>query len=160
VLYTCDLPDCTSHAGILQANLRAIGIELDVRQFPLDEFFARVQKPGEPWDLAYWNWFFEYPDPANFIHDQLGPGGGMPAPAHDPGVNEAIADADSLTGDARLNAYARLDRHLAENIVPALPFASGTTTHFLSARMGCPVLHPVYGLDLAALCVRQDVEGE
>ncbi len=48
--------------------------------------------------------------------------------------------------------------HLAEHTVPAVPFASGTTTHFLSARMGCPVLHPVYGLDLAALCIGEDAE--
>jgi hypothetical protein len=41
-----------------------------------------------------------------------------------------------------------------------VPFASGTTTHFLSARMGCPVLHPIYGLDLAALCIRPDSDAE
>jgi hypothetical protein len=29
---------------------------------------------------------------------------------------------------------------------------------FVSARMGCPVLHPLYGLDLAALCVRDEEE--
>jgi ABC-type oligopeptide transport system substrate-binding subunit len=156
VLYTCDLPDCTSHARILQANLRAIGIDLDVRQFPLGEFFARVQKRGEPWDLAYWNWFFDHPDPSNFIDDQLGPEGGMPPAVHDPGINAAITDVGQLNGDARLNAYARLDRDLAARALPALPFASGTTTHFLSARMGCPVLHPVYGLDLAALCVSDE----
>ena len=33
---------------------------------------------------------------------------------------------------------------------PAAPFATGTATYFLSARMGCQVLHPIYGLDLAA----------
>jgi hypothetical protein len=38
-------------------------------------------------------------------------------------------------------------------VVPAAPFAAGTITHFLSARMGCEVLHPLYGLDLAALCI-------
>jgi peptide/nickel transport system substrate-binding protein len=159
VLYTCDFPDCTTHAGILQANLRAIGIELDVRQFPLSEFFARVQKPGEPWDLAYWNWFPAYPDPSDFIDVQLGPGA-MPAAVRDPATSKAIARAARLSGDARLNAYARLDRDLAANVLPAVPFASGTTTHFLSARMGCPVLHPVYGLDLAALCIRPDSDAE
>ena len=33
--------------------------------------------------------------------------------------------------------------------------ATGTTSYFLSARMGCQVLHPLFGLDLAALCVKQ-----
>jgi YVTN family beta-propeller protein len=158
VLYTCDLPDCTSHAGILQADLRRIGIDLDVRQFPIgnDEFFRRVRKPGEPWDLAYWNWFPEYADPSDFIDGLLGPGGGMPAAVRDPAIAEAIADAASLRGEARLSAYARLDRHFAADVLPAMPFASGTTTDFLSARMGCPLLHPIYGLDLAALCIRPE----
>jgi YVTN family beta-propeller protein len=160
VLYTCDFPDCTRHAQILQANLRAIGIDLDVRQFPLGEFFVRIQKPDEPWDLAYWNWFFDYPDPSNFIDDQFGPRGQTPAAVRDPATSKAIARAARLSGDARLNAYARLDRDLAERVVPAVPFASGTTTHFLSARMGCAVLHPIYSLDLAALCVRPDVDAE
>jgi YVTN family beta-propeller protein len=159
VLYTCDLPDCTSHAGILQADLRAIGIDLDVRQFPLRESLERVRRPGEPWDLAYWNWFPEYADPSDFIDVELGPGypgAGIPAAVRDPATDEAIADAARLTGDARLSAYARLDRHLAADVLPAVPFASGTTTRFLSARMGCPLPHPVYGLDLAALCIRPD----
>jgi hypothetical protein len=80
----------------------------------------------------------------------------MPAAVRDPTDSEAIADAARLSGDARLNGYARLDRHLAADVLPAVPCASGTTTRFLSARMGCPVLHPVYGLDLAALCIRPD----
>ena len=69
MLYTCDLPGCTRHAQILRSNLEAIGITLEVRQFPLSEFFGRVFRPGEPWDLAYFNWFGEYPDPADFIND-------------------------------------------------------------------------------------------
>jgi hypothetical protein len=60
-----------------------------------------------------------------------------------------------LTGDARLRAYAKLDRDLAADAVPAVPFATGTASYFLSARMGCQVLHPIFGLDLAALCVRR-----
>lgn len=57
-------------------------------------------------------------------------------------------------------AYAQLDRDLAEHAAPAAAVATGTVTHFLSARMGCQVLHPVYGLDLAALCVQDAVDAE
>ena len=69
-----------------------------------------------------------------------------------------MADAALLSGDERLSAYARLDRDIAEQAVPAAPFASGTMTHLFSARMGCQVLHPVFVVDLAALCI--DDEGE
>jgi YVTN family beta-propeller protein len=155
MLYTCDLPGCTRHAQILRSNLEAIGITLEVRQFPIGEFFARVLRPGEPWDIAYSNWFGEYPDPANFINDFF-------EEFSDDFVlferefERRSKQAASLVGDRRFAAYAELDRELSVNQVPAVPFASGTTTHFVSARVGCQVLHPVYSLDLAALCVRDE----
>ena len=64
-----------------------------------------------------------------------------------------------LSGATRIRAYAKLDRELAAQAAPAAPFASGSTTYLLSARMGCQVLHPIYGLDLAALCVRHGADG-
>ncbi len=159
VLYTCDLPDCTRHAEILRSNLGAIGIELEIRQFPLEEFFTRISKPGEPFDLTYWNWIFDYADPATFINDQFSTKRfGLPPVVTDPEIQRRMEAAALLTGDARLRAYARLDRDLAEQVVPAAAFASGTITHFFSARMGCQILHPIYVLDLAALCVRDEGE--
>jgi YVTN family beta-propeller protein len=159
VLYTCNTPACTRHAGILRSDLRAIGISFDVRQFSLGEMFARIQRPGEPWDLTYWNWFADVADPFNFVNAQFGAHGFAPGYFRDPDFNRRMAAAARLTGDARLRAYAALDRDLAETAVPAAPFASGTVTHFLSARMGCQVLHPIYSLDLASLCIRPDVDG-
>ena len=153
MLYTCDLPGCTRHAQILRSNLEAIGITLEVRQFPLNEYFPRLFRPGEPWDMAYFNWFVEYPDPANFINDLIA-GAGDEVLFVEPQFERRLKEAVSLVGDGRFAAYAELDRELSKDQVPAVPFASGTTTHFLSARIGCEVLHPVYGLDLAALCVR------
>jgi hypothetical protein len=64
--------------------------------------------------------------------------------------------ASRLRGEARLRAYARLDRDLAARAAPQATFATGEARYFLSARMGCEVPHPIYGLDLAALCVRDE----
>ena len=160
VLYTCDLPGCTSHAEILRSNLRAIGIELDVRQFPVGILFARTVNPGEPFDLAYSNWFADYADPANFTNYLFGTEGEFGSLYEDSEMERRLAAAAGQAGDARLRAYAELDVYLAHQAVPAVPFASGTVTHFLSARMDCQVLHPIYGLDLAALCVRDDADDE
>jgi YVTN family beta-propeller protein len=158
VLYTCNFPGCTRHAQILRSNLDAIGIDLDVRQFPLEEYFSRLHRPGEPWDLAWSNWFFDYPDPASFINDQFAVPN-QPTSIDDPTALRRMSAAARLSGAARRRAYAQVDRYLAERVVSAAPFASGTITHFLSARIGCQILHPVYALDLAALCVR-DEDGE
>ena len=128
-----------------------------MRQFPIPEFFARIHRPDEPWDIAYSNWLLDYADPATFIND-LFEDPSSPSAVSDPEFLSRMAAAAQLTGDARLRAYAQLDRDLAEQEAPAVPFATGTVTHFLSARMGCQVLHPIYSLDLAALCVRDDAE--
>jgi len=36
----------------------------------------------------------------------------------------------------------------------AAPFASGASRDFFSARIGCQLYRPVYGIDLGALCLR------
>jgi hypothetical protein len=35
---------------------------------------------------------------------------------------------------------------------PWAPFAHTTTRHFVSRSFGCFIAHPVYGVDLAAVC--------
>ena len=154
VLYTCDFPGCSRHGQILRSNLAAIGIDLEVREFSIPELFERVSRPGEPFDIAYSNWFFDYADPFSYINLQFGAGGLSAARFSDPHWHRRMEAAARLSGEPRLRAYARLDRELAAEAAPAAPFATGTTSYFLSARMGCQVLHPIYGLDLAALCVR------
>jgi YVTN family beta-propeller protein len=159
VLYTCSRPGCTRNAQILQSNLDAIGIDLEVRQFPSELYFSAIGAPDRPWDLAYFPWLVDYADPFNFINSLYGPtADAEPANFRDPGLWKRMAVASRLTGDARLRAYARLDRDLAERAVPATPFASEVETHFFSARMGCQLQHPIWGLDLAALCVRDEDE--
>jgi ABC-type oligopeptide transport system substrate-binding subunit len=155
VLYTCNLPGCTAHGQILRSNLRAIGIDLDVRQFSLGEMFRRTSNPNEPFDIAYSNWFVDFADPVGYINHQFARDGQRGALFNNPGMERRMSRAAALSGDARVRAYAKLDRDLAETAVPAAAFATGTISYFLSARMGCQVLHPIYGLDLAALCIRR-----
>ena len=155
VLYTCSLPGCTRHGQILRSNLRAIGIELSVRQFPIGEMFERTQNASEPFDIAYSNWFVDYADPSGYINGVFGSDDFRPGLFQDPEAERRMAEAASLAGAARLRAYARLDRELAAGAAPGAAFATGTASYLLSARMGCPVLHPIFGLDLASLCIRR-----
>jgi YVTN family beta-propeller protein len=154
VLYTCDFPSCSRHGQILRSNLGAIGIDLEVRQFSIPELFTRLQKPNEPFDIGYSNWFFDYADPSSYINAQFGADGFFRV-FDDPHWQERMDSAARLSGPGRIRAYARLDRELAADAAPAAPFATGTATYFLSARMGCQVLHPIFGLDLASLCIRR-----
>jgi peptide/nickel transport system substrate-binding protein len=155
VLHTCDFPDCSRHAQILKSNLSAIGIDLEVREFSIPEHFERLRRPGERFDIAYSNWFFDYADPFSYINLQFADDGFFPGLFESTEWQRRMDAAARLSGDTRIAAYARLDRELAAEAAPAAPFATGTSTYFLSARMGCQVLHPIYGLDLAALCIRK-----
>jgi peptide/nickel transport system substrate-binding protein len=154
VLYTCDYPDCSRHGQTLRSNLAAIGIDLEVREFSIPELFSRLQRRDEPFDIAYANWFFDYADPSSYINAQFADEG-FYGHFDDPVWQRRMDAVAGLTGAARMRAYAELDRDLAAEAVPAAPFATGIATHFLSARVGCQVLHPIYGLDLAALCVKR-----
>jgi ABC-type transport system substrate-binding protein len=157
VLYTCNRPDCTSSTQILRSNLDAIGIDLEVHEFPEDVYFDALAAPDRPWDMARFGWAMDYADPFNFINSLYGPDAvAEPSNFRDPGMWRRMEAASRLSGEERLRAYAGLDRDLAARAAPAAAVSSGTVDNFLSARMGCEVLHPLYGLDLAALCFRDE----
>ncbi len=50
--------------------------------------------------------------------------------------------------------YSRLELELERDLAPAAAFATNASRDFFSARMGCQLYQPVYGIDLAALCLR------
>ena len=158
VLYTCDTPGCTRNGETLRKNLRVIGIELDVRSFPIGEMFRRQFQPNPQWDIGSWGWLVDYADPFDYINNQFAAGVEHPGGFYDPAFEARMEEAAKLAGEERLREYARLDRELAEQAAPQATFASGEMTYLLSARMGCQVSHPVYGLDFAALCIRDEDE--
>lgn len=152
MLYTCNLAECVEHAGIVRENLAAIGVDLEVRRFSFNELFRRLERPGEPFDVSLTGWGADVPDPADFIDAQFDRGGRIFARA---GLARRMGAASRLEGPDRLAAYAALDRAIAAEAAPLAPCLSGARTDFFSARMGCQVDHPLYGIDLAALCVRK-----
>src|SRR5437588_13125105 len=51
VLYTCSVGSCIRQAKAVKADLAAIGIRVDIHAFPFAELFARIARPGEPFDI-------------------------------------------------------------------------------------------------------------
>ncbi len=140
---------------------RAIGIELDVRQFPLGEFFEPDPDAGRALGPRLLELVLRLRRPGH-LHQRPVRGRRRPRPpsrrSRDPAADGRRGAAERRRAAACLRASSTATSR--EQAVPAVPFASGTITHFLSARMGCQVLHPIYGLDLAALCVRDDGDAE
>ena len=59
-------PSDRQHAEIVKANLRAIGIDVQVKILPDAVFFRRLGGPRGPYDLALTRWY-GLPDPVTFL---------------------------------------------------------------------------------------------
>jgi len=155
VLYTCNQPACDRLGQVVSRDLARIGIDVEVRQFAAPELFDRVDARGEPFDLGQTNYFADYADPFNFVNFLFQPGLGLHGDLfEDPALTAEMERAATLTGDERYRAYAELDRELSADAAVGVPYASGTVANLFSARIGCQVDQPVYGIDLGRLCVR------
>lgn len=155
VLYTCNQSPCDQLAQVVKTNLAAIGIQVQVKAFPIPALVARMGRPGEPFDLGVGGWIADYADPADFLNFLLVDGGGVLLPFDDPGYARKAAAAARLTGPRRYLAYGALDADVARNDAPWIAIGNQASHDFFSTRMGCQVFNPVYGMSLAALCIRK-----
>jgi YVTN family beta-propeller protein len=152
VLYICDQSPCDRMSQVITTDLAAIGIRVVTRTFGMDELFTRLARKGEPFDIAWEGWVGDYPDPDEWLNVLLGSGSAIPA-FDDPVWKRRLDRAAALTGPQRYLTYGRLDAELARDAAPAVAYANRPAVYYLSRRLGCRVYQPVYGIDLAALCV-------
>jgi DNA-binding SARP family transcriptional activator/ABC-type transport system substrate-binding protein len=175
VLHVCeDAPSCTQWARIIRGNLAAIGIDVAVRasRDPL----ARAGAEGADMLLTRTSATFpsSYQDPVTFLENalalplsrtplrQAARAGwcsfcGMP-PGWFPGgrFERKLERIRQLGGREREAAAGALDFEIAR-AAPGAVLMSETYTQLFSARMGCQKFQPLYhGVDIAALCLRED----
>lgn len=153
VMYTCNQTPCPELTHQIAQDLAKIGIRLDVKEFPRDEMFERASRPGEPYDILLADWGADYADPSDFLNVLLDERGNL---SHFrskvwAGRLDRVAQ---LEGPARDRAYGKLALDLARDAAPFVVYADGVSRDFFSARVGCQVFNPVYGVDVAGLCLR------
>jgi ABC-type oligopeptide transport system substrate-binding subunit len=155
-LYTCDVSPCREHAAIVKRNLAAIGIDVVVKEFPEAVMYERAAQRNADWDLLRLGWVLGYPDPAEVLEPLLSTGSEANfSRLHSPHVDAGLRAAARLIGPARARAYDALTRWIARRVAPLVSFESDTQRDFFARRVGCQVFNPVYGMDLAALCLRR-----
>jgi peptide/nickel transport system substrate-binding protein len=158
--YTCDTGSCPKRAAILQANLGAVGINVNVQQFKRSVQFVKEGTRGEPFDIADEGWLADYADPFDFINVLLDgsnlqdSGNNNYAYFTDPKYLKLMKAAAQKSGSARATAYASLDANLTKNAVPWAAELNDNNRDFFSAKVGCQLYQPIYGMDLGALCPR------
>jgi YVTN family beta-propeller protein len=159
VMLTCDRSPCPQWGAIVRHDLARIGIDVTVRRLPITGLGAHLLDHGD-WDIGWWNWGPDYPDAAGvlnlLLHGRNLPsrGGYDVSRFDDPVYNQRLDEAAGLSEPARSAAYARLDADLTGRAAPLIPFSVSISQDLLSARMGCEIYQPFYGLDLASLCVK------
>jgi YVTN family beta-propeller protein len=159
VFYNCTTANCREHGAIIEENLEAAGFRVEVKEFPLGVLVGKLNNPRakhEPFDLAVGRAFHGTPDPFDFLNwlldAKLGANGGL---FDDVDASRRLERAAMMTGPHRDRTYGELDIDLARNTAPVIAFSYQTRQDFFSARTGCQVYVPTYGMDLAALCIRR-----
>ena len=158
VLYTSSSLGDVARAEILKRNLKAIGLELEVKQFPGGLILEKIATPGEPWDIGRILYFVP-PDPGylNGLFDgrTIGqPESGNLSYFDSPKYNRLLDRASRLTGEERYRAYGELDVQLSRDAAPAIPVSGTNFFTFVSPRVGCVVLNGFGSLDLTAVCLK------
>ncbi|MEA2159958.1 MAG: hypothetical protein QOD66_2338 [Solirubrobacteraceae bacterium] len=153
VLYTCNISPCDEQAQIIRTDLAAIGLRVEVKTFTDSTLYAKTVRPGEPFDMAWVGWLPDYPDPAAMLNVLL-EGGTIIPTFEDPTYRSRLGAAARLTGAERYLTYSRLDADLARNAAPLVAFGNLSSPALFSARIGC-LTSGVYGIDLAALCIKK-----
>src|SRR5829696_2482473 len=157
VLYTCNTGPCVPTAEIVQNNLKAIGLDTEIKPYPRAVQFTKTGTRGEPFDMSLEGWHMDYFDPYDFLFLLDGT---TIRPANNnnysyfnnPTYNRKIAAAASLVGQARYRAFGNLDQDLAKNAAPLASYITDNTRHLVSRTTGCYFYQPVYELDIAAIC--------
>jgi ABC-type oligopeptide transport system substrate-binding subunit len=158
VLYTCSDSRCRRQAEIVRQDLAAIGIAVEIDQLPQGVLARRTGRRGEPYDLALFDWFADYLDPADFLNTLLDSGQikfGVNKPVFDePAYDRRLRAAASASGPRRVAAYARLEQDLVRRAAPFVAFSNRTQQTLFSDPIGCHVYQPLFGIDLTAVCPR------
>jgi ABC-type transport system substrate-binding protein len=152
VLYTCDTSPCDQQAQIITNDLGAIGIRVQVRALPESTLYTELAKPGEPFDIATVGWMPSYRDPFAMLNVLLATNEVIPR-LDDATYQARLAAAAKLSGVQRYLTYGRLDADLARNAAPWVAYGNASYHELFAARIGCQT-YGAYGVDLAALCIR------
>jgi peptide/nickel transport system substrate-binding protein len=161
VYYACDNIGirCLDHALVVQASLKEIGIDVQIKQLPYAAYVAKLGTRGEPFDITDELLIVPWVDPYQYVNGLLDGRTLQPTENlnisyfNSPHYNRLIDHAASLSGQARYDVYGKLALDIERNAAPMAAYATRNNRFFVSSRVGC-VSVAAHGLDLAGLCLK------
>jgi ABC-type oligopeptide transport system substrate-binding subunit len=155
-LYVADLPLTLALGQVLKKDLAEIGLEVQVKGIPVPAYDARINTPGEPFDIAFFvTPSVDFYDPYAFLNlyfESRFIGRTNSSNLRSATYDRRLRAASRLRGRERLRAYGRLDADLVRNIAPVVPLTYISEPTLVSKRVGCILVRPA--LDLAAACLK------
>jgi peptide/nickel transport system substrate-binding protein len=151
----------SSEAQVVVSNLKAIGLDVQVKVMANAVINAEAGTPGASYDMILNEWQLAYPDPGSALVPYLGgenarkPSGNSNFAYFDePAYDRRMAAADRLTGTARFRAFSKLDADIMRNQAPWAPLYEQSLWGLESKRVDCLRTQPAVGLDFTAMCLR------
>lgn len=157
VFYTNDTLAGPTIGELVRRDLRAIGIDVEVKQFPETLKHRLAGRRDEPFDFLVTGDTAEYPDPYVLINALLD--GDLITEQNnvnesyfnDPVYNRRMHEAAALYGEERARAYGQLDLDITRDAAPWAVMDNRTKRDLVSSRVRGAFHHALYGIDLAAL---------
>jgi peptide/nickel transport system substrate-binding protein len=158
-MYTFTASPGPGIAQVVQFNLRQIGLDVEIKPYERTVQHEKSATRGEPFDITVEGWGADYADPYNFLNVLLD-GTRIQAANNvntsyfnNPAYNRRMEQAARLSGDARYNAYARLDADITREQAPLSSFINTNAKILVSQDVGCYTYSIVTGTtNLVAVC--------
>ncbi len=135
-----DAPGFINMAQVIQANLKPIGINVQIVGSPNSVNYSYISNPKARVPMGIQPWGLDFPDAEAVVNAQLDPS--MPdQPAEmarfsDPAFIPAFKQAVTLQGAARDAAYAALDYQVMSQQAPIAPIFNPKWYDFVSKQLG------------------------
>jgi ABC-type transport system substrate-binding protein len=160
IYYACDSVGirCIDHAQVVQYNLKQIGIDVEIMQFPYTAYVNKIGTRGEAFDITDELVIAPWVDPHQYVNRLLDgrtlqPTGNVNLSYfNSTHYNKLMGQASRLSGRDRYDAYGKLALDIERNAAPMAAYATRNNRFLVSSRVGC-VTAAVHGLDLAGLCL-------
>jgi peptide/nickel transport system substrate-binding protein len=135
-----DAPGFIDMAEVIQADLKPIGINVQIVGSPNSVNYSYISNPKAHVPMGIQPWGLDFPDAEAVVNAQVDPGTPeQPAqmsrwtdPAFVPAYNHAVG----LTGTARNAAYEALDEQVMSQQAPIAPLFNPKWYDFVSKRLG------------------------
>ena len=159
VFYTFNSTPGPAISQVVQQNLKAIGVDVEIKTFDRVVQNQKEATRGEPFDITFEGWGADYADPVSFFNTLLWGGNIQQANNsnvsyfNSPTYNARILKVAQTAGAKRFSDYANLDRDIMKNASPFAPFINTNARIYVGPDVGCYKYAPAHGVtNLAAVC--------